>query len=58
LNIKYLGAYLKLGEKEMRLNSAAAPATVNDDEPYINHSAKGKGKVRMIHKPGDLPIYS
>lgn len=40
----------------MRLNSAAAPATVFDDEPLNNHPIyKGKVKGRMIHKPGDLP---
>jgi len=35
LNIMYSGAYLKVGEKGMRLNSAAAPATVSDDEPFM-----------------------
>jgi hypothetical protein len=39
----------------MRLNSAAAPATVFDDKPLRIHSIKGKEKVRTIHKPGDLP---
>lgn len=39
----------------MRLNSAAAPATVFDDKPLLNHSNQGKVKVRMNHKPGDLP---
>ncbi|KZL90841.1 hypothetical protein CLMAG_37520 [Clostridium magnum DSM 2767] len=28
----------------MRLNSAAAPATVFDDKPLLNHSNQGEGK--------------
>lgn len=48
------GAYL--GEKGMRFNSAAAPATVIEDEPF-NATRKGKGKGRKIHEPGDLPEF-
>ncbi len=55
MNITILGAFLKKGEKGMRLNSAAAPATVFDDKPLVNHSNQGKVKGRTIHKPGDLP---
>jgi hypothetical protein len=39
-----------------RCKSAAAPATVSEDETPLRHWATGKAGLKMIRKPGDHPF--